>query len=85
LPDPPAIVLLINLSKTANYHEQRTRLPQNIRSEYCFSSLLFVFGSFKGNNSQRMETLDVQQINVVENDSTVKVIVTNAGFSGYFS
>ncbi|HSF52764.1 MAG TPA: hypothetical protein VLA71_03380 [Algoriphagus sp.] len=42
------------------------------------SSLMF-FGSFKANNSQKFETIDVQRINIVENDGTVKMIITNAG------
>lgn len=42
------------------------------------SSFLF-FGSFRSNSSQQFETIDVQRINVVENDGTVKMIITNAG------
>ncbi|WP_297338103.1 hypothetical protein [Algoriphagus sp.] len=42
------------------------------------SSLLF-FSSFKGSGNQQFETIDVQRINIVEADGTVKLIVTNAG------
>ncbi|MBB6327591.1 hypothetical protein FHS59_003234 [Algoriphagus iocasae] len=42
------------------------------------SSFLF-FSSFKSSGNQKFETIDVQRINVVEADGTVKLIVTNAG------
>ncbi|MDG1276560.1 MAG: hypothetical protein P8O16_04715 [Algoriphagus sp.] len=42
------------------------------------SSFLF-FTSFKGSGNQQFETIDVQRINVVEADGTVKMIITNAG------
>ncbi len=42
------------------------------------SSFLF-FSSFKNSGNQKFETIDVQRINVVEADGTVKLIVTNAG------
>lgn len=42
------------------------------------SSFLF-FSSFKNTGNQKFETIDVQRINVVEADGTVKLIVTNAG------
>ncbi|MFC3417378.1 hypothetical protein [Algoriphagus hitonicola] len=42
------------------------------------SSFLF-FSSFKGNGNQQFETIDVQRINIVEADGTVKLILTNSG------
>lgn len=42
------------------------------------SSFLF-FGSFRPSGTQKFETIDVQRINVIENDGTVKMIITNAG------
>jgi len=42
------------------------------------SSFLF-FSSFKNSGNQTFETIDVQRINIVESDGTVKMIVTNAG------
>jgi hypothetical protein len=43
------------------------------------SSSFFFFSSFKESGYQKFETIDVQRINVVEADGTVKLIVTNAG------
>ncbi|WPR77189.1 hypothetical protein [Algoriphagus sp. NG3] len=45
----------------------------------AISSSLFVFSSFKHSGVQKFETIDVQRINIVEPDGTVKLIVTNAG------
>ncbi|MDF2157226.1 hypothetical protein [Algoriphagus sp. CAU 1675] len=42
------------------------------------SSFLF-FSSFRDSGHQKFETIDVQRINIVEADGTVKLIVTNAG------
>ncbi|MFC5625915.1 hypothetical protein [Algoriphagus winogradskyi] len=39
----------------------------------------FLFSSFRENGNQTFETIDVQRINIVEADGTVKMIVTNAG------
>lgn len=45
----------------------------------AISSSLLIFSSFKSSGNQQFETIDVQRINVVEADGTVKLIVTNAG------
>lgn len=45
----------------------------------ALSSSFFFFSSFKPSGNQAFETIDVQRINVVEADGTVKMIVTNAG------
>lgn len=45
----------------------------------ALSSSFFFFSSFKDSGSHTFETIDVQRINVVEADGTVKLIVTNAG------
>jgi hypothetical protein len=42
-------------------------------------STFFVFSSFKESGHQKFETIDVQRINIIEADGTVKLILTNAG------
>lgn len=43
------------------------------------STSLLLFSSFQSSGNQKFETIDVQRINVVEADGTVKLIITNAG------
>lgn len=45
----------------------------------AISTSILLFSSFKSNSNQKFETIDVQRINVVEADGTVKLIITNAG------
>lgn len=62
-------------------------LPMNIEKEIkvlrtltatCLGVCLFVgLTGFKGDNSAKFDTLDVERINIVEPDGTVKMIITN--------
>lgn len=45
----------------------------------ALSFSFFFFSSFKPSGNQTFETIDVQRINVVEADGTIKMIVTNSG------
>lgn len=45
----------------------------------AISTSILLFSSFKSNSNQKFETIDVQRINVVEADGTVKLVITNAG------
>lgn len=45
----------------------------------AITTSILLFSSFKSSDHQKFETIDVQRINVVEADGTVKLIITNAG------